>query len=97
MQRDWAVLNMVLRIFLRVVGQSLQSNSLVAAQVKKATLHVGLIGFIHRFGSSLNEHVYFHDCVVDGVFEEVEHFHWTNLEQPLVIDCFQPNAGAPSN
>ncbi len=27
--------------------------------------------FIHRFGSSLNEHVHFQVCVVDGVFEEV--------------------------
>ena len=35
-------------------------------------LHIGAIAFIHRFGSSLNEHVHFHVCVVDGVFEEVE-------------------------
>lgn len=27
--------------------------------------------FIHRFGSSLNGHVHFHVCVVDGVFDEV--------------------------
>jgi hypothetical protein len=27
--------------------------------------------FIHRFGSSLNAHVHFHVCVVDGVFEEI--------------------------
>jgi hypothetical protein len=26
---------------------------------------------IHRFGSSLNAHVHFHVCVVDGVFEEI--------------------------
>ena len=71
MQRDGAVLNMVLRIFLRVIGQSLQSNSPGAAQVDKATLHIGAVAFIHRFGSSLNGHVHFHVCVVDGVFEEV--------------------------
>jgi hypothetical protein len=29
------------------------------------------VAFIHRFGSSLNEHVHFHVCVVDGVFEQV--------------------------
>ena len=40
-------------------------------QVDKATLHIGAVAFIHRFGSSLNEHVHFHVCVVDGVFEEV--------------------------
>jgi len=32
--------------------------------------------------------------VVDSVFEEVELFHWTTLEQPLVADRFQPMAGA---
>jgi hypothetical protein len=29
------------------------------------------MAFIHRFGSSLNAHVHFHVCVVDGVFEEI--------------------------
>jgi hypothetical protein len=69
MQRDGAVLNMVLRIFLRVIAQSLQSHSPGAAHVDKAVLHIGAVAFIHRFGSSLNEHVHFHVCVVDGVFE----------------------------
>ena len=32
-------------------------------------LHIGAITFIHRFDSSLNEHVHFHVWVVDGVFE----------------------------
>jgi hypothetical protein len=36
-----------------------------------AALHIGAVTFIHRFGSSLNEHVHFHVCVVDGVFEEL--------------------------
>ena len=71
MQRDGAVLNMVLRIFLRVIAQSLQSNCPGAAQVNRAALHIGAVAFIHRFGSSLNGHVHFHVCVVDGVFEEV--------------------------
>jgi hypothetical protein len=39
--------------------------------VDKAALHIGAVAFIHRFGSSLNEHVHFHVCVVNGVFEEV--------------------------
>ena len=71
MQRDGAVLNMVLRIFLRVIAQSLQSNCPGAALVDRAALHIGALAFIHRFGSSLNGHVHFHVCVVDGVFEEV--------------------------
>lgn len=71
MQRDGVVLNMVLRIFLRVIAQSLQSRSPGAAQVDKAALHIGAVAFIHRFGSSLNEHVHFHVCAVNGVFEVV--------------------------
>ena len=67
MQRDGAVLNMVLRISLRVIAQSLQRKSPGAANVNKATLHIGAIAFIHRFGSSLNGHVHFHVCVVFGV------------------------------
>jgi DNA-directed RNA polymerase subunit RPC12/RpoP len=67
MQRDGAALSMVLR----VIAQSLQSNCPGAAQVGKAALHIGAIAFIHRFGSSLNGHVHFHVCVVDGVFQEV--------------------------
>lgn len=71
MQRDGAVLNMVLRIFLRVIAQSLQTHCPGAQQADKADLHIGAIAFIHRFGSSLNARVHFHVCVVDGVFEAV--------------------------
>ena len=71
MQRDGAVLNMVLRIFLRVIAQSLSVNCPGAADVNKAAQHIGAVAFIHRFGSSLNGHVHFHVCAVDGVFEEV--------------------------
>ena len=71
MQREGPVLGMVLRIFLRVIAQTLQANSPGAANADKAALHIGAVAFIHRFGSSLNEHVHFHVCAVDGVFEEV--------------------------
>ncbi len=65
MQCDGAALNMVLRIFLWVIAQSLQTHS------TRAALHIGAIALIHRFGSSLNGHVQFHVCGVNGVFEEV--------------------------
>lgn len=71
MQRDSAVLGIVLRIFLRVIAQSLFANCPGAVSVGKVALHIGAVAFIHRFCSSLNEHVHFHVCVVDGVFEEV--------------------------
>ncbi|MCP3877307.1 MAG: hypothetical protein GY701_02770 [Sulfitobacter sp.] len=35
--------------------------------VPKARL--GAVSFVHRFGSSLNGHLHFHCCVIDGVFE----------------------------
>ena len=71
MQRDGTVLNMVLRIFLRVIAQSLQAHCPGALSVGQTALHIGAVAFIHRFGSNLNEHVHFHVCVVDRVFEEV--------------------------
>jgi Putative transposase/Transposase zinc-binding domain len=91
MQRDGATLNLVLRIFLRVIAQSLQAHSPGAAQVDKAALHIGAIAFIHRFGSSLNEHVHFHVCVVDGVFEEVPGDGDVQVSPPGVI--FHPASG----
>ena len=54
-----------------MIAQSLQAHCIGAAHMDKAGLHIGAIAFIHRFGSSLNEHVHFHVCVVDGVFEEL--------------------------
>ena len=60
MQRDGAVLAMVLRTFLRVIAQTLQAHS--SGTRNKSALHVGAVAFIHRFGSSLNEHVHFHVC-----------------------------------
>jgi hypothetical protein len=71
MQRDSAVLSMVLRIFLRVIAQTLKANCPGAQNSNKAALHIGAIAFIHRFGYSLNEHVHFHVCAVDGVLEAV--------------------------
>ncbi len=53
MQRDGAVLNMVLRIFLRVIAQSLQAHSAGAASVDKEALHIGAVAFIHRFSSDI--------------------------------------------
>jgi hypothetical protein len=85
MQRDGAVLNMVLRIFLRVIAQSLQTHCPGAAQVDKAALHIGAVAFIHRFGSSLNGHVHFHVCVVDGVFEEVAGDTDTQSSPPGIV------------
>ena len=71
MQRDGATPNMVLRIFLRVIAQSLQAHGPGAAQADKAALHIGAIAFIIRLGSSLNGHMHFHVRALNGVFKEV--------------------------
>lgn len=91
MQRDGVVLNRVLHIFLRVIEQSLQAHCPGAAQVDKAALHIGAVAFIHRFGSSLNEHVHFHVCVVDGVFEVAAGKADATAAAPRVI--FHPASG----
>jgi hypothetical protein len=43
MQRDGVVLNMVLRIFLGVIAQSLQTHAPGAANVDTAALHIGAV------------------------------------------------------
>ena len=91
LQRDGAVLNMVLRIFLRVIAQDLQAHCLGAANADRAALHIGAVAFIHRFGSSLNEHVHFHVCVVDGVFEEMAGNADVQAAAPGVV--FHPASG----
>ena len=58
---------MVLRTFLSVIAQGLQTPCHVAANIDKTALNIGAIAFIHRFGSDLNAHVHFHVRVVDGV------------------------------
>jgi len=53
------------KVFLAVVERCLRDHSPACP----STARNGAVAFIHRFGSSLNEHVYFHCCVIDGVFE----------------------------
>ncbi len=72
LQRDKGALNAALRIFLRVVQQSLLTHCPGAALADPASLHLRAVAFTHRFGSSLNTHVHFHVCVVDGVLEALQ-------------------------
>lgn len=68
LQRDTALQGAVLRIFLRGVERCLREHSPGCA----ASARIGAVAFIHRFGSSLNGHVHFHCCILDGVFEPAE-------------------------
>ena len=77
LQRDAALQGTVRRIFLSVVERCLHEHSPGCL----VTARIGAVAFMHRFGSSLNEHVRFaclgfrfaasnfHCCVIDGVFE----------------------------
>ena len=62
MQRDGAVLEHGAAHLSAGDRKTLQTHSPGAAHMDKAGLHIGAIAFIHRFGSSLNEHVHFHVC-----------------------------------
>ena len=96
MQRGGAVFDMVLRIFLRVIAHTLQTSSPSAAHVDKATMHIGTLAFIHRFGSSLNEYVHFHVCVVDGVFETMAGEVGAGMQGTAPASCFiRPPAWTP--
>ena len=55
------------------------------------------VGALGAQATALLQHIRFHARVVDGVFEEVDLFHWTTLEQPLVAVRFQPKATARLN
>jgi hypothetical protein len=57
----------VLHILLRVIEAHLRQGSGAGSQAR-----FGAVSFIHRFGASLNRHVHYHCCIVDGVFEPVE-------------------------
>ena len=57
--------------FLRAVERSLREHSPGCG----ASAGIGAVAFIHRFGSSLNEPVHFHCCVIDGVFEPATETH----------------------
>jgi hypothetical protein len=65
LQTDTALQGAVLRILLHGVERCLREHSPGCG----ASARIGAIAFIHRFGSSLNAHVHFHCCIVDGVFE----------------------------
>jgi hypothetical protein len=64
-QRDREALNSSLRVFLDEIERHLRAHGPGAGPEARA----GAVAFIHRFGSSLNQHTHFHVCVIDGIFE----------------------------
>jgi hypothetical protein len=70
LQHDREALNCALRIFLDEIERHLRVQSPDAGPHARA----GAVAFIHRFGSSLNLHMHFHVCVIDGVLESAPEF-----------------------
>ena len=62
------------------------------AKLDKASVHIGAVAFIHRFGSSLNTHVHFHICAIDGVFESLGGDASADCASPPVV-VFHPASG----
>ena len=67
LEREPRVISAVLHILLRVIEAQLRRSSDAGARAR-----FGAVSFIHRFGASLNRHVHYHCCVIDGVFEPIE-------------------------
>jgi hypothetical protein len=67
LEREPRALSAVLRILLRVIEAHLIQGSGAGARAR-----LKAVSFIHRFGASLNRHVHYHCCIIDGVFEPVE-------------------------
>jgi len=65
LQRDADLQGAALRLFLRVVEQHLRAHSPGSGPAAR----LGVVAFIHRFGSTLNAHLHFHCVVIDGVFD----------------------------
>jgi len=67
LEREPQAVSAVLHILLRVVEGHLRRS-------RGGSLHArfGAVSFIQRFGASLNRHVHYHCCAIDGVFEPAE-------------------------
>ncbi len=58
----------VLHILLRVVEAHLRKSCPGAS----AQARFGAVSFVHRFGASLNRHIHYPCCILDGVFDPIE-------------------------
>ncbi len=57
---------------LHILLRALQATLREACPTAPATASLGVVSFLHRFGSSLNPHFHYHLCVVDGLFDATE-------------------------
>jgi putative transposase len=97
-----AIASAVLRIFMRAIRTTLYRASPRAPRDAR----LGALTFLHRFGSSLNQHFHYHLVVLDGVFlggdeadaqfhaaSQLTQAHWRDLQrvvQRRVLRYFRP-------
>jgi len=103
LERDSAVLNAALHIFLTAIARVLRQHG----PGLSAASRLGAVVFIHRFGALRGTHLHFHCVVVDGVFEAdatggaffTRPAHWMcplsgRLRPPCAGDCCARSRGA---
>ncbi|WXG54263.1 MAG: transposase [Candidatus Sedimenticola sp. (ex Thyasira tokunagai)] len=66
--QDAELTGRALQIGLRVIERTLREQCPDAPPTAK----YGGVTYIHRFGSSLNAHLHFHSCMMDGLFAQTE-------------------------
>ncbi len=67
LEREPRAISAVLHILLRAIEADLRQSGGARSHAR-----FGAVSFIHRFGASLNWHVHYHFCVINGVFEPAE-------------------------
>ncbi len=80
LEREPWPIRAVLHILLRVIEAHLCLASNAGSHAR-----FGAVSFIQRFGASLNRHVHYHCCVIDGAFEPAEEAG----DDPQTV-CFAP-------
>jgi Putative transposase len=91
MQRDSAALNCAQRLFLRVIRSTLIKHCLttVVNEPCHDDLQIGAVAFIHRFGSTLNEHIYLDVCLIDGAFKTADQATQFYSAKPFSIESVE--------
>jgi len=88
-EREPAAASAVRHILLRVVEAHLRRSSPGAS----AQARFGAVSFVHRFGASLNRHLHYHCCILDGVFDPLQaggvQFRQASAPTPEVVAAIQ--------
>ncbi len=89
LEREPKAVTAVLHILLRVVEAHLRRSSPGAS----AQARFGAVSFVHRFGASLNRHLHYHCCILDGVFDPLQaggvQFRQASAPTPEVVAAIE--------